>query len=285
MRERVNWHVGISCAIRNDLRDYADMLSYEEEYPIGNNYFRLDLLIIRRIKKGIIRKALASDFKELNLFEIKGAGSSVTINSYYKMVGLAGILIDKTWDKKETIYQDHRRYTANHITVNFISLNYPVKLISHLVSRGKSIAKKADGIYDVGGETFQTRIIVTGMLNPDDYLYLWCLKRYSEMTEPERKYIRILDRDLSIHRNDINYTRYTDQLMTANRRTGGEAMGVVVSEKLLNAFGTSSEEIRNEQKQKDLELIHEAEARADDALTQANRYRAKLIALGLDPDA
>ena len=132
MRERVNWHVGISCAIKNDLRDYADMLSYEEEYPIGNNYFRLDLLIIRRIKKGIIRKALASDFKELNLFEIKGAGSSVTINSYYKMVGLAGILIDKTWDKKETIYQDHRRYTANHITVNFISLNYPVKLILHI---------------------------------------------------------------------------------------------------------------------------------------------------------
>ena len=76
-------------------------------------------------------------------------------------------------------------------------------------------------------------------------------------------------------------------------------MSAVVSERLLEAFGTSSEKLRNEQKALDMELINaertradEALVRADEALVQANeakakadRYREMLIANGIDPDA
>ena len=35
--KKIDWHYGIYCALKHDLRDFEDVLSYERERPIGNN--------------------------------------------------------------------------------------------------------------------------------------------------------------------------------------------------------------------------------------------------------
>lgn len=83
---RVNWHEAASCALQIELRDYSDLLEYLTEYILGKNSYRIDLLVIKKLTTQVIPKNIAHIFKTFNLFEIKGFGSSVSIDSYYKTI-------------------------------------------------------------------------------------------------------------------------------------------------------------------------------------------------------
>ncbi|MCM1282620.1 MAG: hypothetical protein NC242_03135 [Roseburia sp.] len=50
--KHVNWHSATVDAIKIDLRDYADILEYQDEYTLSNGAHRIDLLLIRK-KPGI----------------------------------------------------------------------------------------------------------------------------------------------------------------------------------------------------------------------------------------
>ena len=47
----------------------------------------------------MIPATIACLFKTFNLFEVKGIGSSAGIDSYYKTIGYAGLLIDQIGNK------------------------------------------------------------------------------------------------------------------------------------------------------------------------------------------
>ena len=93
-KSRVNWHEAASCALQIELKDYSDLLEYIEEYALGKNKYRIDLLIIKKLSDIMIPKNIARIFKTFNLLEIKGIGSSTSTDSYYKAIGYAGLL---TW--------------------------------------------------------------------------------------------------------------------------------------------------------------------------------------------
>ncbi|MCR4788450.1 MAG: hypothetical protein K5888_07685 [Lachnospiraceae bacterium] len=301
MKKRIDWHLGTVCAIQNDLRDYSDILTYETEHPIGNNYFRIDLLIIRRISEKPISKVLARDFRKINLFEIKGIGSSLTIRSYYKLIGYAGTYIDSTWGSlsrgtptilklktesslsENSEFHINQRYTRQDITLNLISRHYPAKLIKHLENGGISIEKVADGIYDISGETFTTKIIVSGELSPEDYLYLRCLT--NDLKKADKRIVEQMVDDCKRHRSEPTYVQYMKLFINANTSAKGDENHMVMCEELFELYGTSSEEIRKQESEK-LKgyydpLLNEANERA----AKADKYRQKLIDLGVDPDA
>ncbi|MCM1155352.1 MAG: hypothetical protein NC314_01595 [Roseburia sp.] len=80
---RVNWHEAASCAFQIELKDYSPLLEYTTEYVLGKNNYRIDLLIIKKLTDETISKNIAHIFKTFNLLEIKGIGSSVSIDSYF----------------------------------------------------------------------------------------------------------------------------------------------------------------------------------------------------------
>lgn len=69
--KRVDWHSAAVDAIKIDLRDYADVLEYQSEYPLSRNAHRIDLLIIRKLCDTPIPKDLCRHFREFNIFEIR----------------------------------------------------------------------------------------------------------------------------------------------------------------------------------------------------------------------
>lgn len=83
---RVNWHEAASCALQIELRNYSDFLEYITEYILGKNSYQIDMLVIKKLTNQVIPKNIARIFKTFNLFEIKGLGSSVNIDSYYKTI-------------------------------------------------------------------------------------------------------------------------------------------------------------------------------------------------------
>lgn len=86
-------------------------------------------------------------------------------------------------------------------------------------------------------KVFFIRIIVTHKLPPDENLYLHCLTNYIRDTS----LIRRLANDCAMHQEENVYRKYLDQLTTSSAAMkGGQT---IVSEGLLNLFGTSSAEI------------------------------------------
>lgn len=243
MSKNINWHLATACALQIDLRDYADVLTYETEHPIGKNYYRIDLLIVRKLSDFPISKALATDFRKVNLFEIKGIGSGISVPNYYKVHGYAGLYLDSVWKEQHL--------TARDLTLNFLSRNFPKKLILHLEKECHfSVEKVAPGIYDVVNTMYLIRFIVTKELSPKDYLYLRCLT--NRLTPEEVPYIKWLSLDYAAHKSESVYISYVNEFTSAHLKGAKTMKGLVtVPEKALNLMGTSSEEIRQKQRQED----------------------------------
>ena len=219
------------CALKIELRDYSEVLEYIKEYPIGKNYFRIDLLVIKKLTEQTIPKNIALIFKTFNLFEIKGLGSTAGIDSYYKAIGYAGLLINQTGEKDQ--------YSSLDVSLTILSCHYPMKLIKHLKNERKlSIKKSPEGVYYINKETFNTQIIVTNRLSPEENLSL----RYLTDKLQDMELTEWLMDDYKEHQEEEIYRRYLHQVMTAGTKRKGED-DMYICEGLLNFFGTSSEEI------------------------------------------
>lgn len=262
-KTRVNWHEAASCALQIELRDYSDLLKYLPEYILGKNSYRIDLLIIKKLTEQSIPKSIAHIFKAFNLFEIKGLGSSVSIDSYYKTIGYAGLLIAQSGSKNQ--------YSRKDISLTFLSYHYPQKLMKHLLSLQKemnlTVENSSKGVYYINKETFTTQIIVTSKLPPEEYLYLRCLTDKLQDT----KLVNQLTDDYKLHQEQDIYIRYMHQLTTANKKTKGDFL--MVCEGLLNLFGTSSEEIIERTRKEDAEYY----LPKIDSLSSQNDYLKSLL--------
>ncbi len=191
----------------------------------------------------IIPKNIALIFKTFNLFEVKGVGSSVSIDSYYKTIGYAGLLISQTGKLNQ--------YSRNDISLTFLSCHYPRNLMRHLhllqEEQKLTIEKIAPGVYHINKETFTAQIIVTRELSADDNLYLHCLtNKLRDISLANR-----LADDYKQHQEQDIYIKYMHQITTANIKTKGDSP--MVCEGILNLCGTSSEEIIERTKRKDAE--------------------------------
>lgn len=231
---RTNWHKGIVSAIQIDLRDYSHILEYKPEYLLNTNKNRIDLLIIKKLTNELIPKSIAQIFKSINLFEFKGLRSTVTQDAYYKLNGHAGYYINSTGTTNQ--------YNRNDISLSLFSFHRPRKLFKHLTQDcNKTIEKIYPGIYYISKEMYSTQIIVGKELSPDDLLYLACLTS-DTINQTTFKY---LEQDYYLHSDNQLYIDYLDQLTNPHNKKGALLM---VSEGLLNLYGTSSKEIEEKTK-------------------------------------
>ncbi len=237
-KRRVNWHEALVCAVQIELRDYADLLDFRSEFILGKNSYRIDLLVIKKLCSQSILKKFAHIFQTHNLFEMKGIHSSVTINSYYKCIGYAGLLIDQLNNINKT------QYTSLDISITFLTFRYPQKLLRHLKDERNIVVEKFyQGIYHISKETFITQIIVISELPSDENLYLRSLTNHLQDSE----LINRISDDYAKHKDSDIYTKYLNQLTTANLGTKGDTS--MVCEGLFNLFGTTSEEVIAKAKQ------------------------------------
>ncbi|MBQ9990439.1 MAG: hypothetical protein IJP31_05795 [Lachnospiraceae bacterium] len=96
---------------------------------------------------------------------------------------------------------------------------------------------------------YDTQVLVIGKLSPEDSLYLAFLKQHLN----SQHLIRILADDYAINRNNALYNRYMNQFITSHTK-GDQPM---ICEAIFNLYGTSSEEIREDEKKKYLPQIQE----------------------------
>lgn len=266
-KRKVNWHKAASFAMQIELIDFTDILEFQTEYVLGRNYYRIDMLIIKKLISEPIPKNIASIFKSYNLFEFKGIGSSISPNSFYKTIGYTGILINQIGQT--------RYFTALDMTITFLSFHYPRKLMRHLIKECKlTVEKPSPGIYHFIIGMFSIQIIVTKELSAEENLYLKCMTNKLK----DRDLIDRLAEDYQKHKNQEIYAKYLDQITIANNTKEGAS--IMVCEGLLNLYGTSSEEIiartKKEQEEFYLPKINELHS-TNKQLYSQNNYLKDLL--------
>lgn len=213
-KHNTNWHEAASCALQIELQEYRHLLQFFPEYVLGKNSYRIDLLIIQKLNDAVIPKNIASIFKTYNLFEIKGIGSCISTDSYYKTIGYAGLLINQSGKRNQ--------YTALDISLSFLCLHHPRNLMKHLrEERNLTVEKFSKGVYHIINEIFNVQIIVTGELLPNENLHLHCLTNHLK----DSVLINRLIHDFQCHPGQDIYVRYMNQLANANAhsQTKGES--------------------------------------------------------------
>ena len=274
-KRHVNWHEAASCAFQIELKDYSDILEYISEYPLGKKSYRIDLLVIKKLTSEVISKNIARIFKTFNLLEIKGIGSYISIDSYYKTIGYAGLLIAQMGKSKSN--SPERQYSSLDVSLTLLSCHYPRKLIKHLRrERNLTIAKLSDGVYYINKETFDIQIIVTRELSPEDNLYLRCLTDNLQDTDLANS----LAEDYKLHQEQEIYIKYLHQVTTANaKKTKGDE--TMVCEGLLNLCGTSSAEIIERTKKEEAEYylpkINQLTSQNEDLSSQIAHLKSLLV--------
>ena len=118
-KRHVDWHKAASCAFQIELKDYSHILEYISEYPLGKNSYRIDLLVIKKLTDEMISKNIARIFRTFNLLEIKGVGSSISIDSYYKTIGYAGLLIAQMGKSEHTSHKT--QYSSLDVSLTLLS--------------------------------------------------------------------------------------------------------------------------------------------------------------------
>lgn len=261
---RTDWHKAIFCAVQLDLKDYAHLLEYEREYTLSANKNHIDMLVIKKQTTFQIPKHIATIFKAHNIFEMKGLGSTLSKQAYYKTNGHAGYYINLFQEKNAPDRQD--------ITLTFPTLHYPRKLFKHLTEKcNKAIENPFPGVYYIINEMYETQVLVINELSPEDSLFLHCLT--PKLNNPFL--IENLTKDYLSNKNNELYVDYMNQFFKSHKK-GEQPM---VCEGLLNYFGTSSEEIAEKAREKErqfyLPQIEELIAKVNQLTSENNQLISK----------
>lgn len=100
-----------------EIIEFSHLLEFKSEQILGKNSYRIDLLIIKKLAKQSIPKNFARIFRTYNIFETKGASSSLGIDAYYKTIDYAGLFIAQTGKSNQ--------FTTEHITHTFLCMRHP----------------------------------------------------------------------------------------------------------------------------------------------------------------
>jgi hypothetical protein len=171
----IAWHPAFIEALQMELEAYRDVLEFHPEDPLTSAQLEIDCVVIKKAKDAVIRKNIASVFREWNIIEYKSPADYVSVADFYKIYGYA------------CLYISFKRVPVSGVTVSFVENHYPKALFEHFTKeRGYKVAESGPGIYTVSGDILPIQVIESGKLPEEEYLWLKNLNDRLDYTAIER---------------------------------------------------------------------------------------------------
>lgn len=169
-QEKIKWHEGFYGATEIEFIDNKDDLQFMYNVETSKEPLKMDIMVIKKNPKAVIKNEIGHIFKEYNVFEYKSPDDSLNIDDFYKTLGHA-CYYKGTASGVDSIL-------ANEITVTLVKNEISDKLIQDLKNVGLSLVKKYDGIYYVEGNVmFPTQIIETQSLTFETHIFYKSLNK------------------------------------------------------------------------------------------------------------
>ena len=121
-RDKIFWHKAFYEAMKLELHEYLQYLTFEEEYPLSKEALAMDMLVVKKDKAVKISKNIGQLFKGHNIIEFKSESDSFSRWDYSKALGYVHLyscfnqvpLSDMTLTISLTLYpRDMVKYVKN----------------------------------------------------------------------------------------------------------------------------------------------------------------------------
>ena len=156
--QKIHWHPAFCSATEWELQKNKSDLLYESEHQLSREPLRVDLLVVRKKEGAVIQNEIGKIFRQHNLVEFKGAGDSLNIDVFHKVLGYAHLYKSQGKHVNEI--------PAEEITITFICEAYPRELFKQLKQKRIRIKERYPGIFYLTGKNlFPIQIIVTRQLS------------------------------------------------------------------------------------------------------------------------
>ncbi|GHV74572.1 hypothetical protein AGMMS49940_18740 [Spirochaetia bacterium] len=160
--DHINWHGAFYDAIRLELEDYLDMLTFEFEHQLNTDPLIIDALILKKKKQVVIEKNIAAIFKTVNVLEFKSPEDYLSVSDFHKAIAYTHLYC--ATEKSADI---------TDITLTFVLTRKPREVLKHIETDCKYlVTQKNPGIYLVTGGLFPIQIIETKLLSEDENIWL-----------------------------------------------------------------------------------------------------------------
>lgn len=162
---KIHWHESFSAVLRIELEEELDYIEILDEYLLGKEPMRVDVIVIKKQTDKKIQKNIGRIFLKHNLIEYKSPEDYLSVNDFYKLYGYACFYQSDTEKIGEI--------NPEEITLTFVSNHYPRKMIQHLEKVHKmSVKKVGSGIYYLYGDIFPIQLLVTKKLSKEENFWL-----------------------------------------------------------------------------------------------------------------
>ena len=151
--EKIQWHPAFQQAIKAELSEYRDSLSFVEEYQLTTEPLKIDTLIIKKPPDVHIEKNIGRIFRGHNIVEYKSPDDSFSTDDYNKVLAYA------------YLYASLTRTGIKDMTVTLVVSRRPRALLRYLTDElSLVVEEESDGVYYVAGERTPMQIIVSESL-------------------------------------------------------------------------------------------------------------------------
>ncbi len=167
-----DWETASFAALMFSIRGYKDRLTETHGVKLNSRSREIDVRIIQSIQKTRINNSIAYFFERHNLIELKNPKENLNIDVFRKGISYAA-------QYKSSGYDDTTKKSGvnikpmSDITLTFLRITKPEKLISYLESHGFTLSQKFAGVYYVSGiAELKIQIVVGAELEGDEFVPL-----------------------------------------------------------------------------------------------------------------
>lgn len=191
---KTQWHPAFCSALKLELREDAEYLSYTNEYNINSKPIQADLLIIKKPNDVQIKNEIGKLFRGHNLVEYKSPVDSLNLDTFIKVIGYACIY------KANESHVDE--IGMDDITLTLEREHTPKKLFKLLKEWDFQIIEKYNGIFYVLHKyCIPIQIIVSQTLSKEQQKWLTLL--HNNLSEDDAK--RAISQSRQLHlKGDID---------------------------------------------------------------------------------
>jgi hypothetical protein len=156
------WHPAFYGAAELEFRANKQDLEFQREYNLSKEPLRVDLLIIKKLKKVRLENEIGHIFRTYNIIEYKSPEDGLTIDDFGKVLGYVSLYksLGKTVDQ----------IPFDELTATMIRDTCPKELLTKLKEMGMHVEQQFPGIYYVTGPLlFPVQIVVGSQLSPEQH--------------------------------------------------------------------------------------------------------------------
>ena len=205
-----DWETASFAALMFSIREYKDRLSETRGIKLNSKSREIDVRIIDKHAPtatskqseragsaesgdetgGRINNAIAYFFERHNLIELKNPRENLNIDVFWKGISYAAQYKSRGYDDTTNEYGVNIRQMSD-ITLTFLRVTKPERLLSYLSAHGYTISQQFSGVYYISGiAELKIQIVVGCELEGDEFIPLRVQKENAS-EEDIRKFIEM----------------------------------------------------------------------------------------------